>query len=170
MTGADSTRLQSKRISYSNIKVSEARLEDYLPQKHVQTPSEIQLTAFQQRQGILPDSSISTDCHVFMYLSPIDNRLTDIKSFPQFQALYSFLSHLDPALFSNKVTLCNSLKIYHVCFIDLTPNLPRSTRQCYTTSAKFPPFSHWKCNSLLLCCFAGLFSVSDAAQEEKTQS
>lgn len=60
---------QKNLILKLNIKVSEAGLEGYLPQKHAQTPSEIQLTMFQQRQGILPDSSISSNCHVFMYLS-----------------------------------------------------------------------------------------------------
>lgn len=79
MAEADSTPLQSKRILYSSMKVSDAGLEDYLPQKHVQMPSEIQLTTFQLREGILSDSSISNNCHVFMYLSSINNKFLDIK-------------------------------------------------------------------------------------------
>lgn len=71
------------------------RLTNYQPQKYVQTTSEVQLTTFQQRKGILPDSSISDNCHVFMYLSPIDNRLLDIKV-PQSQPLFTFLSNLHP--------------------------------------------------------------------------
>lgn len=111
--GADSLLLQSKKYSIreSNIKVSGAGLENLQttsPQKHVQTTSEIQLTTFQQRQGILPDSSISNNCHVFMYLSPIDNRLLDIKV-PLSQPPYSFLSHLYPVnFFYDKVTHCKS--------------------------------------------------------------
>lgn len=102
--GADSALLQGKKYSIreSNIEVSEAGLEDLQttnPQKRVQATSEIQLTTFQQRQGILPDSSISNNCHVFMYLSPIDNRLSDIKEVPRSQPPYSFLSHLYPVFF-----------------------------------------------------------------------
>lgn len=66
---------QKNLILKLNIKVSEARLENYLPQKPVRTPSEIQPTMFQQRQGTLANSSISSNCHTFMYLSLIDNSL-----------------------------------------------------------------------------------------------
>jgi len=69
------------------------------PQNRVQTASEIQLTAFQQGQGVLPESSIRKRSHVFMYLSPIDSRLWDIKEVPRSQPPHSFLSHLYPVIF-----------------------------------------------------------------------
>lgn len=101
------------RIKPKGLRSRIRRLTNYQAQKHVQTTSEIQLTTFQQRQGILPDSSISNNCHVFMYLSPTDNRLLDIKEVPQFQPPYSFLSHLYPEILSDKVTRCKSLKTNH---------------------------------------------------------
>lgn len=60
------------------------------------TASEIQQTAFQQRQAIQPDFAISNNGHVFMYLPPTDNRLWDIKEVLWFQPLFSLLSHLYP--------------------------------------------------------------------------
>lgn len=97
--GTDGAPLQSEK--YLILQSNKRSQKSYkLPApKLVQTTSEIQLTTFQQRQTILPDSSISNNCHVFMYLSPVDNRLSDIKEVHLFQPPYSFLSHLYPTIF-----------------------------------------------------------------------
>lgn len=75
------------QIKHKGLRSRNRRLTNYQPQIHVQiilenhlTPDNIHLTTFQQRQGVLPDSSISNNCHVFMCWSPIDNRLSDVKS------------------------------------------------------------------------------------------
>lgn len=94
---------KAKSIWYSNqtkgLRSRIRRLNKLPAPKLVRTTSEIQLTTFQQRQTISPDSSISNNCHVFMYLSPVDNRLSDIKEVHLFQPPYSFLAHLNPAIF-----------------------------------------------------------------------
>lgn len=99
---------QTERSLRSRIR----RLTKHQSPKHVETTSEIQLTTFQQRRAVLPHSSISNNCHVFMYLSPVDSRFSDIKEFLHFSPFTQSLPHLYLAIFffSDKVTHCKCVK------------------------------------------------------------
>lgn len=116
--GAGGAPLPSKKyltlIKLKGLRSRIRRLTKYQSPKHVETTLEFQLTTFQQRQAVLPHSSISNNCHVFMYLSPIDSRFSDIKEVPSFQPLYLFfITFMSCSIFSDKVTHCKSLKNSH---------------------------------------------------------